>query len=406
MKGFRMPLNIPTTEEIKDRNLANLEASINQTSPLNNKAFLRVLSALEALNHTEQYKLVVERTKQNLAITATGIDLDLIGAEYGIVRKPAEAAILTITIPGTNGTTIPATIDYVGDSNNIRYSPESSVIVAGGLGTSNVTAQTLGTIGNLNVSDTLTIGTQVAGITTTATVTVVVNIGAETETDDVYRARVLNAIRTTTGGGNAADYKEWGEEVAGVKQVFPYAGTPESPLPGIDTSSVPGERTLFVEADVSVDPDGIAPTALKDEVRVSVTTDPVTGAERPPLGLIDSTLFVETITRTETFVEITGFDAGTGVEVDIKAEIETALTTYFLAVKMFVVAIDLPADRNDLITEGTIWAVVQSVLSAGDASATAVTFGVDTGVPVPLTSLQLEPGELMKLGAVGGVTYA
>lgn len=357
--------------------------------------------------HTELYKLNVESTKQNLALTATGTDLDRIGQEYGVIRKPAEATILTITIPGTNGTVIPTTIDYVGVPNTIRYDPDAPVTVVGGIATSNVTAQTLGVIGNLNETDTLTIGTQVAGIGTIATVTVVENTGAETETDDVYRDRILSDIRTTTGGGNGADNKAWAEEVAGVKKAYPYSGEPNATLPGLDAgASDPGDRAVFVEADASIDADGVAPGSLLTEVRTSLTTDPVTGFERQPLGLTDDTLFVETITRTELFVKITGFDAGTGVEATIKANIETALKAYFRAVKMFVMSVDLPSERNDTVTEGTIWAVIQSVLSAGDAFATGVEFDDEIAVPTPIASLTLEPGELFKLADTDGISYA
>ncbi len=401
-----MSIVIPTTEAIKDRNLANLESAMNQTSPLNDKAFLRVLAAVEALMHTELYKYGVERALQTLAISASGADLDRIGNEYSVARKPAEAAVLTIQLPGTNGTVIPATIDYVGDSNKVRYFPESSVTVTGGYATSNVTAEVTGVVGNLQVSDIMTISTQIAGAQTVATVTAIINTGAEAETDDAYRQRILNAIRATAGGGNATDHKIWAETVAGVAQAYPYAGEPSSPAPGIDPSSVPADRTVFVEADTSIDPDGIAPSGLLDEVRAAINNDPVSGASRPPLGLTDSTLHVESITRTEIFIKITNFDPGTGVEVDIKQDIEDALTAYFVSLTMFVVAIDIPADRTDMITKLSIGDIIQDVLSTGDASAELVEFGLATTVPTPLDSYELDEGELVKLGATGGIVYA
>lgn len=395
-----MAQNIPTTQEIKDSILTGLESILAQTAPLNDKAFLRVLSAVLAMAFTTLYKFGVNETLQSLAITATGSGLNNIGQEYGVIRKPAEAAILTIELPGTNGTIIPATIDYVGDANSVRYRPDTSVTISGGVAISNVTAQTLGVVGNLNVSDTMTIGTQVAGAETVATVTVVVNTGAEVETDDAYRARILNAIRSTTGGGNATDHKIWSEEVAGVKQAYPYSGRPESPLPGIDTgASVPPDRTVFVEADESIDPDGIATTALKDEVRASINNDPVTGDTRPPLGLTDSTLSVETITRTSLYVRITGFDEGTGEIATVKSNIETALTTYFKSVKMYVVAIDDPGSRNDTITAVSISQVVMDVLETTGGSATLIEFDDDAGFGSLLTTYTLEEGELAKLGA-------
>ena len=103
---------IPTTQNLFDTNLANFESNLAQTSPLNNKAFLRVLSAIEANQGTGLYKLLIDRVAQNLALTATGTDLDEIGINYGVFRKDAIAAVLTYTLPGTNGTVIPVTSDF------------------------------------------------------------------------------------------------------------------------------------------------------------------------------------------------------------------------------------------------------------------------------------------------------
>ena len=66
-----MAQNIPTTQQVKDQNLANYESKLNQTSPLTDKAFLRVQSAVEALIFTILFKLIADRAKQALAITAT-----------------------------------------------------------------------------------------------------------------------------------------------------------------------------------------------------------------------------------------------------------------------------------------------------------------------------------------------
>ena len=55
-----MSLTIPTTKELKEQNLANLESNINQTSPLADRAFLRVLAAMEALQNTPLYKYAVD----------------------------------------------------------------------------------------------------------------------------------------------------------------------------------------------------------------------------------------------------------------------------------------------------------------------------------------------------------
>ena len=403
-----MPLNIPTTQEITDRNLSNLESALGQNTPIAPKAFLNVLAAMEAMGYTDLYKFLAERTKQVLAITAFGAGLDTIGSEYGVIRKPAEAAVFQIIINGIPDTIIPATVDFVGDANNVRYSLSGPVTIgAPGFSTPAVTAQTLGVVGNLLGGDTTVIGTQVAGIENAQLVSNILNIGTETESDDAYRNRILTVIRATPGGGNAVDHKIWAEAVSGVERAYPYSGRPDGSPPGLDTgSAVPADRAIWIESTTAINQDGIPPSSLLDEVRDNINNDPVTGASRPPLGLTDSTLYVEPIVRTELFVLITNFDEGTGSEIDIKADIETALTQYFLSLRMFVVAIDIPSERNDLITEVTLSAIVQGILDAGDASAESVEFGLATTVPSPLANYELDAGELVKLGETGGITYA
>lgn len=393
-----MSLNIPTTEAIKDRNLANLETALAQTSPLADKAFLRVLAAMEALSFTGLYKFATERALQNLALTASGTGLDTIGREFNVIRKPAESTVLTIELPAVNGTIIPATVDFIGDANGVRYFPDAQSVASGGVATISVTAEDPGVIGNLNISDTLTIGTQVPGAESSATVTSIDNTGAEEEAEEVYRQRVLFAERAATGGGNATDYTIWSEEVAGVTKAYVFAG---KPFDVIDTS-FPGDRTIYVQADTSIDPDGIAPQSLLDEVRAAVNNDPVSGNSRPPLGLIDDTLLIESVVSTEFFVEIRGLDVDTDIEAQVKSDIEDALTQYFATLRPFVEGVDASQAKNDTITTVSVSDVVQDVVGAAGGSANESEFGTVVSVFVVLYTL--DPNELAKL-ATGGITY-
>ncbi len=389
-----MALELLTTIELFERSLANIEGQINQTSPLNDKAFNRVLAALIALDQKELQNFGAERALANLVITATGSDLDILGAEYGVTRKPAEAAVLTIELPATNGTVIPVTVDYTGDSNGIIYFPDAaSPPASGGLAVQTVTAQQLGTAGNLVVSDTMSIGTQIPGATTQATVTVVDNLGADEETDAAYQQRILDRIQAVFGGGNSADYRSWSEEVAGVARAYPYAGDSLG-------SGSPPDRVVYVEAETSIDPDGLAPGSLLTEVRESITEDPETGISRQPLGLTDGTLEVVSITRTSIFVEVRGLTIAAAIETEVKAAIETALETYFRSLRPFIDGLDIPSTRNDTITALTVGNIVQDVVGANGGSAETVTFGLTASTSLP--EYNLAQGETTKLG---GVTY-
>lgn len=403
-----MAYDIPTTQEQFDSYLAQLESSLSQNAPLNDKAFLRVLAATEAMGFTSLAKFAAYNVKQVLVITAFGEGLDRLGAEYGITRKAAEATVLTATLPGTDTTIISQNIDFIGDANGVRYFLNSSVEIGdpvSGVAEMTLTAEVTGVVGNLQAGDTLSIGTQVAGAETQATVavitgetTAILNTGAEEETDEAYRIRILDEIRSVCGGGNAADYRKWAQEVAGVARAYPYSGKPVELL----AESSPPDRTVYVEADTTIDPDGLAPQSLLDEVRDTITTDPVTGLARQPLGLTDDTLYVESISRTSFYIQITNLSVPSDLVAKTKTEIEDALTAYFLLIKPFVDGLDSILDRNDKITDLTVSNVVQDVASANGGTANAVAFGLSPGESIP--EYQLSPGELAKL-ASGGITY-
>lgn len=389
-----MAFPIPTTKEQAELNLANFENKLNQQSPLNDKSFLRVLSVMQAAQGTGIYKYTADRILQTLALTATNGGLDVIGINYGVPRKPAESAQFTIDLPATNGTVIPITVDFVGDANGIRYSVDGSAVAAGGIATINVTAKTVGVAGNLNVSDTMTIGRTVPGATSQATITDILNTGAERETDDEYRPRVLGALQTTPGGGNSADYRIWSEEVAGVARAYPFAGKPITSA----LASAPPDRTVYIESTTSIDPDGLAPQSLLDEVRDSITTDPVTGFARQPLGLTDDTLYVESIIRTTFFVTISDLTVDSNVEAQAKADIDAALDQYFRSVEPFVDGLDPAINRNDTITDASVSEVIQDVVASYGGNASGIAFDTTPGTSIP--KYQLNPNELGKLGAV------
>lgn len=389
-----MALPVKTTAEAKALNLSNLEASIGQKAPTNEKAFLRVLAILQALNYTSLTRYAAERVAQNFAMTATGEDLERIGREFGVYRKAAEAAVLSVTLPATTGVQIPAQTVFTGDGNGILYSSDFAVLSVAGAAVLSLTAAVQGVVGNLGIGDALTITSQIAGAESIATVLAVVNTGSEIEAIEAYRSRVLFRIRAVLGGGNATDYKSWGEGVAGVQRVYPYAGKPFDSV----ATSYPGDRTLYVEATPAVHPDGIADAALLAQVRAAVAADPSTGKSRPPLGLTDSTLFIESIVRTGFTVEITALDVPDDSVVEARADVQAFLELYFLSVSPFIESVDQIEEKNSVLTDLTVSKIVQDVLQTYGGTAQAANFRVTGGALVD--TYTLDPNEKARLDAV------
>jgi len=393
-----MTIQIPTTAESAQKNLSNIEAKINQTVPANDKSFARVDASVLAGVETSLYKYAVERIQQVLALTATGEDLEALATQYGLTVKAVVAAVLTATTASTS--MIPATLDYVGDGNAIRYNFPVDTVPVADVATLTLTAQTAGAIGNLSVTDTLSIGSPNPGTETTATVTAIVTTGADAETDDELRVRLLDKIRGPGGGGNAADYRNWSQETPGVLRTYPTTGDPWDDA----SADIPPERTVYVESTTAINTDGIPPGSLLDDVRDYITTNQETGKSRQPLGLTDATLYVEPIRRTGFYVEVRGLVVDSALEAQTKANIESAVTVYFAALRPYIDGLDPTDDAvKSKITDATITVIVQNVVAAAGATITGIGFGIAPGLFVG--SYFLGQGELGKLTA-GGVTYA
>ena len=384
-------LNIPSTKQIAETNLTNYENQLGQSAPINSKSELRVRSAISAMVFTILYKFGAERALQNLATTATGEDLENIGIQYGVEKGQAVSAVLTAELPATDGTIISPIRTFVSVLTGIRYNVESQVVAAGGVATLTLVAQQAGSEGNLSNGAELTIDSAVAGAETVATVTATSITGVSEEDEEEYRVKVLDAIRQSGGGGNSSDYRSWSQEVEGVKRAYPYSGKPID----LQAESSPPDRTVYIEATEDIDPDGIAPQGLLDQVRDSITTDPETGLARQPLGLTDETLYVESITRVGFYVEVRGLIIDASKTAQAQQSIEDALTVFFASVESFVEGLTPEFEKNDLITDVIISGVIDDVLRSLGGSASGVGFGVSPGNF--LSVYNLAPGELAKL---------
>ena len=383
---------VSTTKQTIAIILGRLETAIGQTAPASEKSFLRVLSTSLALMFTSLIKFAVERTRQNLAETATGKDLDTIGVNYGITRRAGVAATVTLTTTGTNGIDVSPLLTYVSDFSGVRYIPTETVTIAAGVASFSAQAEIAGEDSNLTAGDTLTIESQVAGLSAASAYSATVATGTDREEDVDYRRRVLTEIRTVGGGGNSADYRTWSEEVSDVQAAFPYSGRPAT-----EGTDQPGDRTIYVQSTSAVD--GIADTALKTAVRAAINIDPDTGLSRVPLGMTDDTLFIESITRTTLYVTIDNLVFPDGQEATIQARAEAAIEEYFEDVFPWISGLDLDTDVMDTVTGVSVSNAIQPVFDVTDASASRVRIATVSPSGY-VDSYEMDEGELIKLGSV------
>ena len=391
-----MSIQIPTTQQLTDQFIANFEAALGQTIPIYLYALVRVLAATEARSFTQLYKFGQERALQNFALTATGQDLIDIGVEYDVKYKPGTFAQFDILVNVSGpGVVFSSGLIVVGDSNGRDYRTDSEVTSTSTTVEIPVTAVQAGTEGNLIVGNTMTFQAPPSGSESTGEIVTVTTDAIDPETEESFRRRVLQEIRSVGGGGNNADYRRWAEGTIGVFRAFSYSGKP------IGQTSLPGDRTVYIEATTDIDPDGIAPGGLLDDARDSINTNLETGIDRPPLGEVDELLFVESITRRPIYVEIRSLEIDPSQEVAAKAAVEVSVTEHLRSITCYVSGLDVEIERNDRISDMTLSTIISDVLKAYGGVAAGVGIGIAPSVFI--SYYQLIQGELAKLGTI---TYA
>jgi hypothetical protein len=221
-----MSVTVLTTQQLVAQIKTYLEAQLNQITPPAARAYNTVHAAVLGMIATELQKYALDRSLANFIITASGVDLDAAGAEYGAPRNIAIACQLLLTLTGTNGTDIPPGTVFVGNPNGLLYTSTADQVIAGGTSSIPVTCQVPGSSGNLNPGDTLALQVSIPGATGIPTVASVVVTGTDKESDSAYSARLLSIVQSIGGGGNAADYRNWAQGVSGVARAYPYGGLP------------------------------------------------------------------------------------------------------------------------------------------------------------------------------------
>jgi len=397
-----MAFQTQTVQELFDSSLAFIESKIGQETPTADKAYNRILAGLLSMLLSILLKFATDKAKEVLTISASIVGLRVIGQGRNITEKEAVSAVIVFTVPATTGTIIDTSVIYTADDTGVIYHPDAQVTAVAGVATITATAETQGVVGNLSVGQTLKADREISGAEQTGTVAGSVTTGAEAEEVEAYRQRLLDDERTEGGGSDSADYRKNSEKTPGVFRSFPYTGNPTFLQTAVGAIN-PGERTVFIKADASIDVDGVAPQSLLDSARDYIQYDQDTGLANEALGCDgDSTLWVESIYNTTFFVVISTLDVPVDLEAQVKTDIETALKTYFRTVVQFISGLDFIGDKNDTITTGTVSKVIQDIISAAGGSFLSVAFNTGAG-SIP----QYSPGagELVKLADVGGVSY-
>ena len=370
---------LPTVTEIKNRIVADLENKLNQTTPLLNKAFNRVLAGAIAGVIILLYQMILWTYRQIFPTTADIASLRLMGALVNVFPLEAEFAVLEVEIPGTNGYTVPETTLFR-SSSNVVYKVQVATLISGGIATVNIKAQESGEIGNLANGTVLDIVQPDPNLTGIATVTDTITSGDDAETPESYSQRVISEYQKRKTGGSPADYEAWGLEAPNFIWV--------SPLDDPDTA---GEVIVYGKVDNQTD--GIPTGSQLQELDDYLNLDPDTGLRtRHPIGPATTTL---AITRFEFDIEIFIQNGDAAIESDITE----GVTEYVENQEPYNAAIH--TIRKDTISNGGISSIANDIANPQGATVTDVILTqVSPTLIVP--SYQLFGGEW---GKVRNITF-
>lgn len=395
-----MSLSTPTTKEIADNIIAQLEASLGQSIPFLPKSFLRVLSKVLAGVFVLLYKYggfmflqIFVQTASASTTTVNGKDISPL-TEWGRligVGDPAAATsaelIIDVTVE-TQAGTLPSGTQLVSNDNGVTYLTIGAVLLDAAVVQTTVRAASdqsggdgSGSIGNLDPGAVLSFANPLANVSRNTVVSSQVVTGADGESTEAYRQRVIDRFQKRPQGGAYADYELWGEEVAGIINVYPY------------TSDCPGQVDNYVEAtpESSGSPDGIPTNAQLQAVLDSIELDQSGIASRRPAGALANAF---AITRVAFDVRVTGLTVDNLA--DTQAAITEAVSQYFTGREPFIPGLSVPP-RKDRVTRSGVAGVVDDIVSAAGGIFSSVIVSQNT-INVEMYSLGI--GEKSKVDTV------
>lgn len=214
------------------------------------------------------------------AQTSSGDYLELRTADYGVTRKAATKAQRKALFYGQNDTLLDVAIGSRFSIEQVKYVTQERLSSGQYL----LECETAGTLGNQYFGTLMPID-YIPGLVH-AELSDILIPGTDTETDDSLRQRYLQRVRQPATSGNAAQYRQWALEVAGVgdAKVFPlWAGAGTVKVVIADAEKQPATSTLVdavTEYIETVRPIGAAVTvasAAAKAISVSATAALVSG---------------------------------------------------------------------------------------------------------------------------------
>lgn len=280
----------PLFTETLDKIRARVNADANPGLSPQDAAFLDTTPGGFWYDLTQAPLLEIERLYDSLnelaasmfPLFAWGVYLDLHGATMNVPRKGAVAATGVVTFTGTVGTQIStgtqvATLQVSADVDPVVFAASSGATIPTA-GTVDVPVQGLntGALSNASAGAVQALLSPVNGISAVTNAQPITG-GADPETDELYRSRLLIAYAGAHGSGTISDYREWAlaEPGVGFATVVPLwagEGTVQVIITDVNNDAV--SQTLVNALQAILDPP-VATTTTTADVNLPSVTIPV-----------------------------------------------------------------------------------------------------------------------------------
>lgn len=213
----------PTLAELVDRAAADIEADLPGTDARLRRSNLNVLARMHAGAMHSLYGYLQWLAEQLMVDTAETVFLDRYAGIWGVLRVPASFAQGPVALTGTTGATVPTGTTFQRSDGAVFVVTADATLVAGAAEVP-VVALVAGVVGNAAAGTQMALAQPVPGVQRAAVVGAGgLTQGADRETDDGLRVRVLARIQQPPMGGAAADYVAWALQVPGVTRAWVYA---------------------------------------------------------------------------------------------------------------------------------------------------------------------------------------